>query len=294
MKRKLRNISKEDFLKEVAIRTCIEQNDVEELQKLLSSTDINFRVIFYSPRLTRSRRKSIFRWTVESRKTECLRVITESCKSTECEDYENEWRNAFASAVKDNYPEGVEVILTRWKGVSPQLIQRALYLACCSDSVDVLECLARFGAQVDFRDQFCSSSPLGICMLEPKRRYRSFRKLLDLGANPNGPPSSSDSYLHYACSVRFMDMIRDLLTAGADINETHRSSGTVFDGIYGGHPVLALETVECLLTYGAEVKTEVIDRGIRIFQRDEPRYAGVIARLQEYRDNRNSNNYLLK
>ncbi|OXB73525.1 UNVERIFIED_CONTAM: hypothetical protein H355_012492 [Colinus virginianus] len=136
--------------------------------------------------------------------------------------------------------EAAEVLLEFGADLSfedPVTYYTPLHMAVLRNQPDMVELLARHGADINRRDRIHKSSPLDLASEEPER-LPCLQRLLQLGANvnaadKNGKTALLHALLHCHCSsdvlqIHNTESIRLLLEGGADARVTTEGGDTVF------------------------------------------------------------------
>ncbi|NP_001025859.2 ankyrin repeat and SOCS box protein 6 [Gallus gallus] len=136
--------------------------------------------------------------------------------------------------------EAAEVLLEFGAHLSfedPVTYYTPLHIAVLRNQPDMVELLARHGADINRRDRIHESSPLDLASEEPER-LPCLQRLLQLGADVNaadktGKTALLHALLHCYCSsdvvqIHNTESIRLLLEGGADARATTEDGDTVF------------------------------------------------------------------
>uniref|UniRef100_G1N0G3 Ankyrin repeat and SOCS box containing 6 n=1 Tax=Meleagris gallopavo TaxID=9103 RepID=G1N0G3_MELGA len=142
-----------------------------------------------------------------------------------------------------------------------------LHIAVLRNQADMVELLARHGADINRRDRIHESSPLDLASEEPER-LPCLQRLLQLGADVNaadktGKTALLHALLHCHCSSvvdldDITESIRLLLEGGADARATTENGDTVFTYI-----IFLLGDIDLASTEVAEVQNSFC---IRVMQ----------------------------
>ena len=185
----------------------------------------------------------------------CSANVNQS-EERECSAFINkpnwEGKTALSIAAKDNFREIAQILVMNGADVNHKDNdeQSPIDLAALCGNTGIVEVLLQAGVSVNSESLWNNETPLMIAALEGRTQTVQF--LISKGADIMMQDTNGDRALHFAAKSSYVDIVTNLIEAGAEVNCTNKELWTplISSCINRGHT----EIIKVLLSAGADVR----------------------------------------